>query len=459
MLVHVPRLVVLSLAAWSVLVCLTSGAAAEPATPAAGTVRTVRTVRIEHRPAGAAPALGPKLAPVQVELFFLPGATSSRTPLQLALELWRAHPARVRLVFRVLSRQGQVHLPAAALEAAAQGKFLPFMDAVAQRLRGTALPQIRELAQSVGMDLEQLEAAWQDNRHLEQLERNDLRRARLRARQTPEIAFSGKLASRPVTVLGSTDFEAAYREALDRAAEARDRGVAEGELAEVLEREALAGRLSTVVALGPADERRDTEDLQLEPSSSLLTSPVRTSGLPVLRAATAPGLPVLVACNPLSVLCYRQLQLAVSVAGLVQDRVRVLWAPMFDPRGRDALVATQVADAILCAEAMGSGWIALDLVTAQTNSRRGPVASASEVIDDLIEAADLDGRALARCLAELAGASVRRAGELRSAGMVATPTLVVGGRMYPGGVSDSSSLQNLIELELADGWLGALVGR
>lgn len=449
MLVDVLRLVALSVATCTVLTVLAAPGAAQPA---------ARVVRVAHRPAGVAPVLGPKLAPVQVELFFLPGATSSRAPLQLALELWRAHPSRVRLLFRVLSRQGQVHLPAAALEAAAQGKFLPFMDAVTQRLRGTTLPQIRELAQSVGMDLEQLDAAWDDNRHFEQLESNDLRRTRLRARQTPEIAFSGKLASRPVTVLGSTDFEASYREALARAADARDRGVSPEELAGVLEREALGERLSTVVALGPADERRDAEDWQVEPSSSLVETPLRTEGLPMLRAGSPSALPVLVACNPLSVLCYRQLQLATAVASVLQERARVLWVPMFDPRGRDALVVTRVADAILCAETMGSGWIALDLVTAQTNSRRGPMASAPEIIDGLVDAADLDGRALARCLAERAGASVRRAGELRAAGVVATPTLVVGGRMYPGGVSDASSLQNLIELELADGWLGTLAG-
>lgn len=450
MLEDVSRLVVLSVATCTALVALTAMAAAQPAT---------RVVRVTHRPAGVAPALGPKLAPVQVELFFLPGATSSRAPMQLAIELWRAHPSRVRLLFRVLSRQGQVHLPVAALEAAAQGKFLPFMEAVTQRLRGTTLPQIRELAQSVGMDLEQLDAAWEDNRHFEQLENNDLRRTRLRARQTPEIAFSGKLASRPVTVLGSSDFEAAYREALARADDARDRGVAPDELAEVLEREAQTSRLSAVVALGPADERREAEDWQVEPSSGLVSAPVRTDGLPTLRTARAPALPLVVACNPLSVLCYRQLQLAAAVASVVQDRARVMWVPMFDPRGRDALVVTQVSDAILCAEAMGAGWVALDLVTAQTNSRRGPMASAQEVIDGLIDAADLDGRALARCLAERSGASVRRTGELRAAGLVATPTLVVGGRMYPGGVSDAASLQNLIELELADGWLGALAGR
>lgn len=430
----------------------------------------VGVVRVEHRPAGEVPTLGARHAPVQLELFFLPGASSSRLPVQLAIDLWRNHPSRVRVVFRVLSRQGQVHLPAAALEAAAQGKFVPFIEAVGTRLRGTLPAQIRELAQSVGVDVERLDAAWADSRHLEALDDNELRRSRMRARQIPDVLFSGKLASRPVTVLGAGDFEAAYREAYERALEALDRGVAPSELAEALEREVVAARQPPVIGLGPADERSDLDEVVGDPGMALLTRPVSLRGLPLLRgtrpttaprSATEPPselatTPIIVACNPLSVLCYRQLQLANVIAGLFDRRVRVVWAPMFDPRGRDAIAATRAADAVLCAEALGSGWAALDVLTAQTNRRRGRAIEPDRLLEDLIAEADLDSARLAACMAVRAGESVRRAGALRAAGMTLTPTMVVGGRMYPGGVSDAGALQTLIEYELADGWLGRL---
>jgi hypothetical protein len=72
----------------------------------------------------------------------------------------------------------------------------------------------------------------------------------------------------------------------------------------------------------------------------------------------------------------------------------------------------------------------------------------------LIAEADLDAPTLASCMAVRAGAALRRTVELRRAGMTASPTLVVGGRMYPGGVSDAAALQGLMEDELSAGWLG-----
>lgn len=448
-----------------------------PAADAAVAGEGFRAVtRIEHRPAGVPPTLGPPDAPVQVELFFLPGASSSRAPYQLAMELWRSHPTRVRVVFRVLSRHGQYHLPAAALEAAAQGKFFPFMEAVATRLRGALPAQIREVAQAAELDVERLDAAWNDNRHVADLDANELRRTRLRARQIPDVLFSGKLTSRPVTLLGGNDFEAAYREAYERAQDALDRGVAPGDLAAWLERAVQAERAQPTVSLGPTDDRSEDDDaVRSEPGTTLLLAPVASAGLPVLREprlaptaqrpdATWPPqsspddrrpAPVLVACNPLSVLCYRQLQIASATAGLLEHRVRVLWAPLFDPRARDAINAARASDAILCAEVLGGGWAALDILTAQTNRRRGRIIEPERIIDDLIAEADLDGPRLAACLAARAGESVRRVEELRSAGLSVTPTVVVGGRMYPGGVSPGT-LQALVEHELAEGWLGQL---
>lgn len=417
--------------------------------------------RVEHEPSDEPPTLGPRDAPVQIELFFLPGASNARVPYQLISELWRNHPTRIRVIFRVLSRQGQVLLPAAALEAAAQGKFFEFMAAVHSRLRGPQREQILALAESVGVDEDRLVTAWNDLRHNDALENSERRRMRMRARQVPDVLFSGKLASRPVTVLGPSDMEAAYREALGRALDALDRGVEPAALAGYLDAAALAERPRPLLSLGPSDERTEEDDGRGEPSMALLSPPIDLRGLPSrwtppsnTARDEARGVPILLACNPLSAQCYRHLNMVKAAAEVFEDRARVVWAPIFSLRSPDAATVARVADAILCANQLGVGWSALDTATLQANRRHGRILDANRLIDDLIAEADLDGAALATCLAINAGAAVRRTLQLRRSGMTVSPTVVVGGRMYPGSVSDASSLQWLIEEELVQGWLG-----
>ncbi|HRC58239.1 MAG TPA: hypothetical protein PKU97_20085, partial [Kofleriaceae bacterium] len=148
-----------------------------------------------------------------------------------------------------------------------------------------ALPaQIREVAQAAELDVERLDAAWNDNRHVADLDANELRRTRLRARQIPDVLFSGKLTSRPVTLLGGNDFESAYREAYERAQDALDRGVAPGDLAAWLERAVQAERAQPTVSLGPTDDRSEDDDaVRSEPGTTLLLAPLASAGLPVLR--------------------------------------------------------------------------------------------------------------------------------------------------------------------------------
>lgn len=425
--------------------------------------------RIPHEPSDAPPTLGPRHAPVRLELFFQPGSANARVPFQLITELWRAHPRRIQLIFRVVSRQGQVHLPAAVLEAAAQGKFFELVNALPS-LRGNQKEHIRALAKSVGMDLDRLDAAWESSRYAAALEANEQRRTRMRVRQVPDALFAGKQSPRPVTVMGATDLEAAYREAYARALDARDRGVDAAHLADYLDANALADRPPQLLNLGPADERPEEDDGRGEPSTALLSPPLRLRGLPTRwtpagdpgrgqdggdkRPAAPRGLPVLLACNPLSAQCYRHLHIVENAAEVFDDRVRVVWAPMFELRSRDAATVARVADAVLCADQLGVGWSALDVVMLQANRRHGRILDGDRLLDDLIAEADLDGAALAACMAVNAGAAVRRVEELRRSGMSVSPTVVVGGRMYPGSVSDAPSLQGLIEEELTAGWLG-----
>lgn len=447
-----------------------AGCVAARAAPS-GAAPVEHVTRVEHQADRVSPSLGPRDAPVQIELFFVPGP-SSRQPYQLIRELWRRHPTRIRVTFRVLSRKGPVYLPTAVLEAGAQGKFEPFMSAVNSRLRSGDPQDMVALARDVGMDVERLSAAWRDGRHASTLESNDLRRQRLRVQQLPDAVFAGKPAARPLSVLGASDLETAFQEAYGRARDLLDRGHALAQVPGLLEERALATRSTGAVILGPSDERVEELD-PADTAFALLARPIDLHGLPTAPSrvsaprppprwlppeAPAPRrqTPIVVACNPLSVHCPRQLQLASISAGAFEGGVRVVWAPMFDLRSPDAAIVAQVSDALLCAQTMGFGTTALDRVLSQTESRSGRVSPAAQLIDGLIAAADLDREAMASCLAVTAGASVRRTVALRRAGMALSPTVVIGGRMYPGGMSDTASVLQIVESERARGWLGEL---
>jgi hypothetical protein len=129
---------------------------------------------------------------------------------------------------------------------------------------------------------------------------------------------------------------------------------------------------------------------------------------------------------------------------------------MFDPSSDDAGDLTQIHDAALCAEELGAGWSWVEQANSSAQRRHGRAADPDKEIDILLATTELDPGALSRCLAASAGASARIVARLRTAGIRSGPTIVIGGRMYPGGVSNKDSLPQLIDDELEPGILRRL---
>src|SRR5206468_4238137 len=75
------------------------------------------------------------------------------------------------------------------------------------------------------------------------------------------------------------------------------------------------------------------------------------------------------------------------------------------------------------------------------------------VIDKLAAKLHVERQGFARCRASLAGRSVAFAAAARRSGVKTTPATVVGGRIY-GPLVDWNTLQQLVDVELAPGWLG-----
>jgi protein-disulfide isomerase len=407
--------------------------------------------RVEHRPLGDVPTMGPTAAPVTIDLFFVPGQQRSRVPFDQFRALQARHPSRIRLVFRIVADTGLLAAEAAA-EAHAQGKFVEFVTAQNRQPNQQHRDGLLQLARDVGLDVARLEAAWKDGRHEAMMKANEQRRMRLHVKQSmPSAVINGVVIGGPLQSLGEDAIEGLYAAAYDRGIDLLDRGVPRDHLAEAFDRVAMAARGEHKLKPGAIDDPDPDEPLDAPPA--LLAYPLEAAAWPSTGPAGA-AVTIVVLCNLRTVACQTQLvDRALKIRDLFPDDVRLVWGPMFDPAASDAADLTLLNDAALCAEELGAGWAWVDQATQLTKRRKGRPGEADREIDDLIELTKVDGAAMASCLASGAGASARAVARNRGAGVRSGPSIVVGGRVYPGGVSDARSLQALVEDELAPGLL------
>jgi protein-disulfide isomerase len=411
--------------------------------------------KVEHRPADDAPSEGPTTAPVTIDLFIVPGAGPTRQPFENFRRLQEAHPSRIRLVYRMVNRSAALLAPLAAAEAHAQGKFFDFM-AVLNKRSNLRREEIVELAKQAGLDVARLEAAWADGRHEAALVANEQRRQRLHAGRNnlPTAVMNGEVIGHPLANIAFDELEDLYVAAYERAMDQLDRGVPIAHLATAFDRVAMRTHTDIELAPGAIDDPDPTEPLDAPPA--LLSAPLDSRTWPSTGPADAP-VTVTVLCNLRTPACRKQLiDIALKVRDLFADEVRVVWGPMFDPTSHEATGATMINDAALCAEELGAGWVWVEQAAQLANRRHGRPTDPDKDIDEVIAATELDHAAVARCLASGAGASARTVERLRDSGVRSGPTIVVGGRIYPGGTSDYRMLQVLVEEELAPGILEEL---
>lgn len=399
-------------------------------------------VRVAHDAIDQAPTLGPADALVTVELFFIAGAPQSRAVLGRLVALAERHPRRVRLVLRPLERQGQILMPEALLEAAAHGKAWELLDTFDDGpvSRDELLARIA----AIGVDPQRVIAAWDDLRHKPALDANERRRVRRYAQGVPDALFNGQSVRRPLPSLSDDDLEEAYRDAYARAQRYLADGVPRAALPTVFERD--LDRPTTMFVPGAVED--DDDDLP-DSEPGLLTRPIDTAGLPAFGPATAP-VQVLVFCDLTQRGCHRQLATAARVVDLFPTEARVVWSPWYSIAQDVSSDSDQIARAALCATSIDLGW---EWVTAAVSrGQRGPLTA--RAIGDLVDDVQLDRGRLEACLERLApGAARVRIARAADAGITHGPTVVVGGRVYVGGVAEARVLQSLIEDELEPGLL------
>lgn len=444
---------------------LLAAAAVLVAAPTATSAPSGQVVRVEHRDPSALPAKGPPNALVTIEVFFTPGQSSRVQAYRNLERLQENHPSRIRLVYRVVKSGGQTRTPYAALQAHAEGKFFEFMDALnAARDPRLGLPdkELIEIGRKVGLDPDRLALAIVNppRAYNEVLEANELRRKqRVRGQPAlPSALFNGRTPSTQLAALGMADLEREYKAAKDLAEDLLDRGADRATLAEALD-ELAEPPQDIIVRAGATDE-----DLGDDPGEPVLATPaLDLHGLPSygpLHAATT----IVVLCSPTSSNCVQPMRAARNIRDWYPDSVRVVWAPFFDLTREDAADLALLSDAALCAEKVGitledqdqtfgnpasAGWRWVEAVLGENRRRVSP----EKLLDHVAEKLRVDRRAFATCRAQLAGTSVGWIEDARRAGVRVTPSTVVGGRIY-GPIVDHSTLQLLVEAELAPGILG-----
>ena len=270
-----------------VLAALPLCLAAGPAAPAPGPLRGPAhgdVVRVENHAVDALPTLGPATAPVTIELFFQPVQNQRKREMTLVETLQAKHPSRIRVIYRIVKATGSSRLHYAALEAYAEGKFRPFLDALNAASRmGLTDAALLELGKSVGMDPQQLALAIANpppgyDRVLDANQRRQ--KQKVRGSGLPLILINGKV---PRSQGSIADLEIEYAAALETAEDLLDRGADPRSLPEAYDQQTAPNPLDLAIPIGNTDETVD--DLPDVPP--IATPALELRGMPSLGPANA----------------------------------------------------------------------------------------------------------------------------------------------------------------------------
>ncbi|HVV84885.1 MAG TPA: thioredoxin domain-containing protein, partial [Kofleriaceae bacterium] len=196
---------------------------------------------------------------------------------------------------------------------------------------------------------------------------------------------------------------------------------------------------------GRVDQAFDYELGRRVPRAALLAAPLSGHDLPGCGPANAPVV-IQVVCSLRTSSCGDQLELARRVAKAYFPSVRVVYRPWIDDDDDGERADRTLAQAAMCGQRLGDGWrfvMQLRALAREAPDLHVPVRHAG------LEAAAFDV-----CVAGSDELTRHAIDEARAAGVVWTPTVIVGQRAYIGGLTDARPLEDLVDAELAPGLLG-----
>jgi len=416
--------------------------------------------RVEYRDPTAAPARGPLGALVTIEVFFVPGPSMPTAALRLLQQLQDRHPARIRLIYRILKSGSALLVPSAALEAHAEGKFFELMEELNKQRTVLKKEDLLELARKVGVDPQRVALATQFEHYRDLLDANQRRFERLHASNTPSVLFNSRPSKISLGGVTAADLDREYEAAYDRAIDKLDRGYTVRALTRAFDDEAMQAAQPVVVSV------TSDEDDGAPAGHVLATPPLQLTGLPSFgKPGVAAVVPIVVLCRPNDAACSNLLRVVEPEMRLYPDDVRIVWAPWFDVGRDDAAELTLLGDAALCAEAIGSnqgelttspGWVWVKEMYAQASRSHGKRLAADKLIDTVAAKLEVDSRVLSACRARMASSTLTWIAAARHSGVPrSNAAVVIGGRIY-NDLTDQTLIQELVEAELAPGVLGSL---
>lgn len=374
---------------WGIVVlALTLSADAGPARAKTATTRKQADVDQPY-------ALGPRLAPVTAEVF-CPLLQPSCAQVSAAMrELAARHPKRLRVVFRMLALPANNAeyelLSEAALEAAAEGRFFEFEQAV-WTTRYQDRKDVGKLGAKAGLDATQLAAALGDHRFRAQVERDSLWAERLDVTMSPAVVWNGTIVTGVLTVDGS---EAKYDEAYGHAKQLLDDGVAPEKLYARLLREAHDAPRRPSTRLPGVSRKAGAgapEITAVDLDAPRFSVPI--DGSPTLRAGDGertPDVTIVVFADFQCPHCRHLIETLTDVVQAYPGQVQLVFkhAPVDIHRA-----AEPAAEAAVCAQRQGKFWelAALLFANQQRLAREDVEKLAKQAGLDLSQlTADLDG--------------------------------------------------------------------
>jgi hypothetical protein len=274
-----------TLAAATAVAVFTALATTLPTAPAAAAPGHIE--RVEHRDPVSAPSRGPASALVTIEVFFVPGSGMPVGALRLLEQLQDRHPARIRLIYRVLKSGSSLLVPSAALEAYTEGKFFELMDELGKQRGVLKMEDLVELARRVGVDPQRVAVASRNDHYRDVLEANQHRFERLHGGATPSALFNASPSKVALGTITAADLDREYEAAYEHALDKLDRGFTPDQLVAAFDRDAIRGTQPVVMSVVGDDDDRSPLD------HPLATPPLRLDRLPSLgKPGIAAAVPI-----------------------------------------------------------------------------------------------------------------------------------------------------------------------
>jgi predicted DsbA family dithiol-disulfide isomerase len=426
------------------------------AAPAPAAARPHGATRmIAHRTRESVPVWGLADAPVTVD-FFYNVQDYQLPPVWIRLmKLSANHPQRLRIRHHLLLVGANQWLATTALEANSQGRFFELMAEVIVNPMIRSSPTRRdELCARAGVDLARVERADEGGWHLPAMQRAESFMRRRRVTHTRmALLFNGKQTVQQPYSMDDDKLEEAYDAAYERAQDLIDSGVEPHQVYPHLLRELDLAQPVPRVIPGQVDGFLNRRRPQQQEPHSIRLGRLQRGGH---RRGPDHARAVIHFFGSLqSRISTQTMQNLDDVREEFDGDLAIVFHDLYDPQDPNQPSAGVAHQLMRCAEDQGSYWEAWDyhvnLITRQLTRARHLTP---EDMKAMAQAISIDGDKLVACMKrgryeKLVEADAAAA---RAAGIVRTPSLVIGGMLYEGSISPDG-IRALVLEQLLPGML------